>query len=112
MIVGLPGDPLQSHLDGLDPIMDLFPRPAVFVYNCGVFVNAPMNEPQYVKEHGIKVIKSPIYLWHSSIHNRGDIPEYENITVGANTFTTYDLKKVYLHGWTSTACQRLGIFEV
>lgn len=111
IIMGLPGETLKSYLEGLEQIMELFPRPVVFVYNCGVFVNAPMNEPHYVKEHGIKVIKSPIYLWHSSIHNRGDIPEYEYITVGANTFTTDDLKQMYLYGWTAQAFHSLGILE-
>jgi hypothetical protein len=70
-----------------------------------------MNEPMYVKAHGIKVIKSPIYLWHSSIHNRGDIPEYEYITISADTFTTDDLKKMYLYGWTAQAFHSLGILE-
>lgn len=111
IIMGLPGETLKSYLDGLEQIMELFPRPVVFVYNCGVFVNAPMNDPNYVKEHGIQVIKSPIYLWHSSIHNRGDIPEYEYITVGANTFTTDDLKQMYLYGWTAQAFHSLGILE-
>lgn len=70
-IMGMPGETLDSYKRGLEQIMELFPRPVVFIYNCGVFVNAPMNEPDYIRLHGIEVIRSPIYLWHSSIHNRG-----------------------------------------
>jgi hypothetical protein len=83
----------------------------LFIYNCGVFVNAPMNDPAYVKEHGLKVIKSPIYLWHSSIYNRGEIPEYEFITVGARTFTLEDLRQMYMYGWAAQAFHSLGLLE-
>ena len=111
IIMGLPGATLESYMDGLEQLMVIFPRPAMFIYNCGVFTNAPMNDPSYVKEHGINVIKSPIYLWHSSIYNRGDITEYEYITTGASTFSLSDLKEMYLYGWAAQAIHSLGIME-
>ncbi len=111
IIMGLPGATLPTYLDGLEQFMELFPRPVLFIYNCGVFVNAPMNQQAYVKEHELKVIKSPIYLWHSSIYNRGEIPEYEFITVGAKTFTLDDLRQMYMYGWTAQAFHSLGITE-
>jgi radical SAM superfamily enzyme YgiQ (UPF0313 family) len=111
IIMGLPGATLPTYLDGLEQFMELFPRPVLFIYNCGVFVNAPMNQQAYVKEHEIQVIKSPIYLWHSSIYNRGEIPEYEFITTGAKTFTLDDLRQMYMHGWTAQAFHSLGITE-
>lgn len=111
IIMGMPGETLKSYKDGLEQLMELFPRPVVFIYNCGVFVNAPMNKPEYIKAHGIKMIKSPIYLWHSSIYNRGEIPEYDNITTSANSFTSEDLRQMYLYGWTTQAFHSLGILE-
>ena len=111
IIMGMPGETLGSYKDGLEQIMELFPRPVVFIYNCGVFVNAPMNHPSYIKEHGIEVIKSPIYLWHSSIHNRGDIPEYEYITIAANSFSLDDLKQMFTYGWAAQAFHSLGVLE-
>jgi radical SAM superfamily enzyme YgiQ (UPF0313 family) len=111
IIMGMPGETLQSYKNGLEQIMEMFPRPVIFIYNCGIFVNAPMNKPSYIEAHGIKVIKSPIYLWHSSIYNRGNIAEYDNITTSANTFTSDDLRKMYVYGWTTQAFHSLGILE-
>ncbi|MCK9380237.1 MAG: radical SAM protein [Sulfuritalea sp.] len=111
LIMGMPGETLASYKNGLEQLMELFPRPVIFIYNCGVFVNAPMNDPTYMKLHGIKVIRSPIYLWHSSIHNRGSVPEYDNITTSANSFTTEELKQMYLYGWTTQAFHSLGLLE-
>ena len=111
IIMGMPGETLNSYKQGLEQLMELFPRPVIFIYNCGVFVNAPMNEPSYIKAYGIKTIKSPIYLWHSSIYNRGSIPEYDNITVSASSFSSDDLKQMYLYGWATQAFHSLGILE-
>jgi len=111
IIMGMPGETLVSYKNGLEQLMELFPRPVVFIYNCGVFVNAPMNDPDYIKLHGIEVIRSPIYLWHSSIHNRGSVSEYDNITTSANSFSSDDLKQMYLYGWTTQAFHSLGLLE-
>lgn len=111
IIMGMPGETLASYKHGLEQLMELFPRPVIFIYNCGVFVNAPMNDPDYIRLHGIEVIRSPIYLWHSSIHNRGSVPEYDNITTSANSFTADDLRQMYLYGWTTQAFHSLGLLE-
>jgi hypothetical protein len=107
----LPGETLETFLAGLEQMMELFPRPALFIYNCAVFVNAPMNEPAYRRAHGIDVLRSPIYLWHSSPENRGDTPEYEDIVVRANTFSHDDLRQMYVYGWAGQAFHSLGILE-
>ena len=111
IIMGLPGETLESYKNGLEQLMELFPRPVVYVYNCGVFVNAPMNDPHYIKKHDIQSIRSPIYLWHSSVHNRGTHQEWEDIVVGTNTFNLNELKQMYLYGWVTQAFHSMGILE-
>jgi radical SAM superfamily enzyme YgiQ (UPF0313 family) len=111
IILGLPGETLESYLRGLEQLMELFPRPMIFIYNCGVFVNAPMNRPDYLQAHGVEVVRSPIYLWHSSVDNRGVVSEYEYISIRSNTFSTDDLHRMYLYGWAAQAFHSLGILE-
>ena len=104
------GETLQSYKHGLEQLMELFPRPVVYVYNCGVFVNAPMNDPHYIKKYDIQSIRSPIYLWHSSIHNRGTHQEWEDIVVGTNTFDLDELKQMYLYGWVTQAFHIVWVY--
>lgn len=111
IIMGMPGESLQTFKKGLEQLMELFPRPVISIYNCALFVNAPMNQPSYVDAHGIKVIKSPIYLEHSSIHNRGKISEYDYIIISANTFSSDDLEKMFIYRWTTQAFHSFGILE-
>jgi len=80
LIMGMPGETLQSFKDGLDSIA-MTKVDTVFIYNCTVLPNAPMNVPEYREKYKIKIVRSPIMLVHSSIHNRGTHQEYEEIVV-------------------------------
>ncbi len=110
LIMGLPGETLESWKKGLEILASGSQVGSIYIYNCGVFVNAPMNEPTYMKFHNIKIIRSPIFLAHSSIHDRG-IPEFEYITISSKSFSTDDLKEIYLFSWLFQTFHSLGIFE-
>ena len=110
LIMGLPGETVESWKNGLEILASDMKGGSLYIYNCGVFENAPMNQPAYLNFNKIKSIRSPIYLSHSSIHERG-IPEYENIIVSSSSFTTEDLKKIYLYSWVIQVFHNFGIFE-
>lgn len=110
LIMGLPGETLESWKKGLEILASESQVGSIYIYNCGVFVNAPMNEPTYMKFYDIKTIRSPIFLAHTSIHDRG-IPEFEYITISSKSFSTDDLKEIYLFSWMFQTFHSLGIFE-
>jgi hypothetical protein len=83
----------------------------VFIYNCTVLPNAPMNVPEYREKYKIKIVRSPIMLVHSSIHNRGTHQEYEEIVVETSTCSCEDLKETYLYSWCFLTLQSLGILK-
>ena len=110
LIMGLPGETLQSWKNGLEVLASESKVGSLYIYNCGVFVNAPMNEHAYSSFNQIKTIRSPIFLAHSSIHERG-IPEFEQITIGAKSFSLNDLEEINLFSWLFQTFHSLGIFE-
>ncbi len=107
LIMGLPGETLESFKSGLESIAHT-KIPLVFIYNCSVLPNAPMNVPEYKEKYKITTVRSPIMLVHSSLDKRG-IPEYEEIVIGTNTCTLDELKKTYLYYWSFITFQSLGI---
>jgi len=109
IIMGLPGETLERYKSGLENIAHT-KIGIVFIYNCGVLPNAPMNAPAYKEQYQIKVIRSPIMLVHSSMHKRG-MPEYEEIIVSTSTCSTEELKQVYLYSWSFLTFHSLGILE-
>ena len=109
IILGLPGETLESYKNGLETIAST-KIDTVFIYNCAVLPNAPMNLPDYKEKYKIKTIRSPVMLVHSSIKKRG-IQEYEDIVVGASSYSFDELKEMRLYSWAFTALQNLGILE-
>ena len=101
---------IESWKRGLETLARDTKIGSIYIYNCGIFPNAPMNEPIYRKLHEIKTERSPIYLAHSSIHNRG-MPEYEDIAVSTKSYSTDTLKEIYLYSWLIQTFHSLGIFE-
>jgi len=109
IILGLPGETLQSYKNGLDTIANT-KIDSVFIYNCTVLPNAPMNVPEYREKYKIEVIRSPVLLVHTSIKKRG-IQEYEDIVVGAISYTLDELKEMRIYSWAFVGLQNLGILE-
>ena len=109
LIMGLPGETLETFKQGLENIAHT-KIDTVFIYHCSVLPNAPMNVPEYREKYGIKLVKSPIMLVHSSIHNRG-IQEYEYLATENNMCSLDELKEIYLYSWSFLTLQSLGILE-
>jgi radical SAM superfamily enzyme YgiQ (UPF0313 family) len=110
LIMGLPGETVDSFKEGLEIIIMDSKIGSIYMYNCAVLPNAPMNVPEYREKHKIKTLRSPIYLQHSAVHERG-MPEYEYLAVGSFSSTLDDLKEMYLYSWTIQTFHSLGILE-
>lgn len=110
IIMGLPGETIESFKKGLETIISDTTVGSVVVYNCGILPNAPMNEPSYRERYKIKSVRSPIFLAHSSTKHRG-IDEYEYITISTFSFTLDQLKEMHLYAWLIQVFHSLGIFE-
>ena len=110
IIMGLPGETLESFKNGLETLADDTKLDAIYIYNCGVLPNAPMNEPSYIAHHKIKTVRSPIYLAHSDVQNR-QMPEYEYITISAASFTEDEFKEMHYFAWLFQTFHSFGIFE-
>ena len=111
MIMGMPGETLDSWKKGLELLASDVKIDSIYIYNCSVLPNAPMNNPAYMKFNDIQTIRSPIYLPHSSIHDDEKFPEYEEIIIHTASLNTDDLKKMFIYSWCIQAFHSLGILE-
>ena len=109
IIIGLPGETLESFKKGLEDIAKT-KIGIVFIYNCGVLPNAPMNVPEYREKYKIETIRSPIMLVHSSIYGRG-IKEFEEIVVSTRTCSREDMHEVFIYSWAFLTLHSLGILK-
>lgn len=110
IIRGLPGETLESFKNNLEIISSETKIDSMYIYNCSLLPNSPMNDLEYLRKYKIKTIRSPIYLAHSYFKNRG-MNEYENIVVSTFSFNLKDIKKMFIYSWIMLTFQNLGILE-
>ena len=111
MIMGMPGETLASWKKGLEILASDAKIDSIYVYNCTVLPNAPMNDSNYKKMMKIKTIRSPIYLPHASIHDNEKFPEMEEIISETLSCDEDGLKKMFLYSWFVLVFHSLGILE-
>lgn len=110
LIMGLPEETVDSFKNNWEILASIQPQPAIMVWNCSVFVNAPMNEPAYIKKYGIEVFTSPMFMSHSA-NKEGEIKEYEKMVRATNTLPEGKISEVYLFNWIMMAFHVFGIGE-
>ena len=78
LILGLPGETYESFCKGMCRLLDSGQNNSMTVYECQVYPNAPMGNPEYREKHGIKTSKIPLLGIHYNPEFNG-VPEYFDI---------------------------------
>ena len=111
IIRGLPGETLESFKNGLEIIVSDGNIGTMYIYNCAIYVNAPMNDPSYKEQYKIKTKKSPLYTSHVIVP-KNDVPEFEEIVMSTLTFTHKELKEMFHYSWGVLTFQVFGILNL
>jgi radical SAM superfamily enzyme YgiQ (UPF0313 family) len=98
LIMALPGETYDSFASGIDKLVEAGMHEGLNIYLCSVLPNSEMGDPSYIEKHGIKFVKTPVLLQHSSPRTDA-ITEYTDIVVETNTMSREDYKKIFLFCW-------------
>lgn len=110
IIMGLPGETKNSFMDGIEKLLDAGQHDGLNIYVCIVLLNAEMGDPDYIKKHGIRAIKTPALLQHSS-SSQDPVTEYYDIVVETNSMSELDYKQVFIFAWVVQAFHSLGLTQ-
>lgn len=110
LIRAMPGETVGSFRDGLAKLVENSDIKAIYIYNCSILPNAQMAAPRYRQEHGIRSVRSPIYLAHSQA-NRSDVSEYEDIVIETATASMADVEQMHLLSWMVIVFHSLGLLK-
>ncbi len=86
LILGLPGETYESFIRGIGTLFEIGQHFVFEVYGCILLPNAAMGQKDYIKEHGIKTVRSEIIRPHFS-NDAFSVPEYNEIVVETNTMS-------------------------
>ncbi|MCL2300879.1 MAG: radical SAM protein [Firmicutes bacterium] len=96
LIMGLPGETLDSFVRGLGTLLAAGMHGAIEVYPCELLPNAALSGATYMEKHGIEGIRVRQTHRHGSPANHDEVPEYCNIVRKTNTMPTEDWITAFL----------------
>lgn len=89
LIIGLPGETLQSFENGLCEILELGQHSSVTCYHCELLPGAKMSTKEYMEKYGIKTVCTTLDQFHCNDMSNV-LSGYSNIVVGTNTMSQDD----------------------
>jgi len=90
LIMGLPGETLDSFAQGIGSLLAAGMHGTIEVYPCEILPNSELSSPAYMKKHGIESIRVRQIQRHGSPENNDEIPEYSNFICKTNTMPVED----------------------
>jgi radical SAM superfamily enzyme YgiQ (UPF0313 family) len=98
LIIGLPGETLDTFIDGIDVLLNSGQHDSLSIYHAMLLTNAEMNSETYRNTHGIQSQVIPLLLLHGTVEEN-DITEYYEIVTGTNTMPTKEWIECSLFAW-------------
>lgn len=100
IILGLPGETVESFLEGLEFVLQSSNDNQVFIYHCQILPNTPMAKPEYIEKFKIKTIQTPLAEVHGSVRDNHIEREFEQIVIENDSMTTEQWKYCAVLAWT------------
>lgn len=111
VIVGLPGESYRTFKEGIETLLEASAHDSLWIYRCTVLPNAPMNDPAYRAKHGIRTVRTPIFLNHTE-PGSDPVQEYEDTVVATATLSRADYERCVLLAWAVQTFHALCLTQV
>ncbi len=112
LILGLPGETYLSFKNGIEEVFQAGLYDQVSIFFCQVLPNTEMDDPEYVKVHGIETRRIELVETHASRRRAGEVVEYEDVVVATRSMPHYDWRKAATLMWMAQVLHglKLGFF--
>ena len=87
LILGLPGETVESWKRGVDELLEAGTKNQIYMYMCQVLTNTEMAEKPYREKFGLVTRRIPLAEIHGSDRPADWVTEYEEIIVQTNSMS-------------------------
>ncbi len=108
LILGLPGETYDSFCRGICSLLESGQSNSMTVYECQVYDNSPMGNPEYREKHGIKVSRIPSFGIHYNPDYNG-VQEYMDIITETAAMPKNEWVKAYMFSVVLQTFHHLGL---
>ena len=110
LILGLPGETYDSFSQGLCGILEHGQHNSMLVYECQVYDNAPMGNPEYREKYGIKTSRIPLFGIHYNPDFSG-VQEYFDVITETASMSKDDWVKSFIFCIVLQAFHHFGLLK-
>ncbi|MDR2647135.1 MAG: radical SAM protein [Oscillospiraceae bacterium] len=111
LILGLPGETLQSFCEGIAQLLELGQHQLIIVYHCFLLPNSILASPELRASFQPQVVRT-LLLQSRTLHDNEDIPEYIDTIVATNTLCAEDWLTAALFHISVHAIHCLGLLRL
>lgn len=111
LILGLPGETLDSFCKGLCEVIEAGQHSNVSVYRCEFLPNTIMYTKEFVEKYKIKTVKSLLCQIHTKVDADMRYASRSDIVVATSTMSTEDWKKAFRFSVCVQSFHSLGLLK-
>ena len=111
LILGLPGETYESFSRGICRLLENGQHNSLSVYHCEILPNSAMAAPEYIKKHGIEVIRVSFNHIHSAPKNDEEVREYSYLVRSTATMSPDDWVRANLFSVCVQCFHALGLLR-
>jgi len=113
LILGLPGETYESFCKGVDLLVRSGQHNRIQFNNLSILPNAEMGNPDYLKKHGMKIIKSNIINIHGSKEILDDdVEEVQDLVIATKTLSQKNWVKTRAYAWMASFLHFNKLFQI
>ncbi len=110
VILGLPGETFDSFSEGICRLLECGQNNGIPIYECQVYPNTKMGNPEFQKKHGIKTTKIPLFGIHYYPDFKG-VNEFFDIVTETASMPADDWVKAYMFSVISQVFHNFGLLR-
>jgi putative methyltransferase len=112
LILGLPGETIETFRAGISEILEAGLKNQLFIYLCQVYPNTDLGDPAYQARFGIKTRRVALNEIHGTVRPKDWVAEYEDIVVETAAMSPRDWRAMVMFAWLTMLLHslKLGYF--
>lgn len=112
LILGLPGESVESFVNGIDQLLCMGQHNSIYIHNCEWLPCSMMGNPEFIEEFRIRTVRIPLNQPHIEADHFDTVPEFSQLVISTYSMCPEDWIAMNLFSFTVQCFHNMGIFQL
>ncbi|MFH1368224.1 MAG: radical SAM protein [Elusimicrobiota bacterium] len=99
IILGLPCETYDTFADGISKLIQNGQHNRIQFNNLSILTGSEMDDPAYIRKHGIKTIENRLVNIHGNLSEKNEIEENQRLVIATKAMPKKDWVRARVFGW-------------